>query len=130
MTVSRHCRGFSLIEILVAFTIAAMALGVVSRIFGRGVVTTVQGAEYAQAVAVAESRLAAAGLPGAGPGSESGRVDRKYDWDRTVDDYAGAPAGGTAPPLPLREVTVEVSWRSHGRINHIELHTLKPEPVE
>lgn len=123
----RHLRGFSLIEILVAFTIAAMALGVISRIFGRGVTTTLQGTEYAQAVAIAQSKLAEAGLPDGDNGPDSGREDDKYAWHREINSYGGF-KGTSAPPLPLREVAVEVSWQSHGRKNQIQLHTLKPEP--
>jgi len=57
----RH-KGFSLLEILVAFVIMAVALTIVLRIFGSGVNNAVISEDYTIAVQIAESLLASAGV--------------------------------------------------------------------
>ena len=54
--------GFSLLEMLVAFTILAFSLVVILRIFSSGIGTAVTAEEYTAAVQIAESLLAKTGL--------------------------------------------------------------------
>jgi general secretion pathway protein I len=122
----RRIAGFSLIEVLVAFTIMALALGVVYQIFGRGAAAMTLGEEYAQAIAIAESRLAGAALP---ESSGSGRELDRYDWELRSEPVA--PDNGAAETaLALKRIDVEVRWRSRGREHQVGLTTLKPVAAE
>ena len=58
----RRSRGYTLVEVLVAFVIMAMALTVLLRIFSGGVRNVALSSDYAKAVLIAESRLATAGI--------------------------------------------------------------------
>ena len=76
----RH-KGFSLLEILVAFVIMAVALTIVLRIFGSGVNNAVVSEDYNIAVQIAESMLARAGVETALEiGDISGNVADKFFW--------------------------------------------------
>ena len=58
----KRSRGYTLVEVLVAFMIMALALTVLLRIFASGVRNVSVSSEYAQAVLIGESRLATAGI--------------------------------------------------------------------
>ena len=61
MNAKRHCHAYTLIEVLVAMMILALSLTVIFRIFGGGLNKIGIASDYARAVMVAESVLAAAG---------------------------------------------------------------------
>ena len=88
MRANRHQRGFSLIEILVAFMILAMSLTVIYRIFSGGLRNVALSEDYARAVLVAESQLAAIGI--SEPlvrGVSSGEWGERFRWQRVVEQY-------------------------------------------
>ena len=62
MRSERRSGGYTLIEVLVAFMIMAMALTVLLRIFSGGVRNIDVSSDYARAVLIAESQLAATGI--------------------------------------------------------------------
>ncbi|MBI1733230.1 MAG: general secretion pathway protein GspI [Gammaproteobacteria bacterium] len=119
--------GFSLLETLVAFSIAALALGVIFQIYARGTASVVQAGDYARAVAIAESRmteLSAADAPGI---AASGVAAERYLWTIETGPYQdGAPAELDSL-LRLRRVDVEVRWEDRGKARSFRLSTLKPE---
>ena len=117
--------GFTLLEVLVAFSITAMALGVVFQIFGKGSTALVLGDEYAEAVAIAESRLAEWSVGPEGQVARSGS-DGRYGWQVDVSDYGDAGAAGAKTPLELKQLAVEVRWESRGQTRVVKLQTLKP----
>ncbi|MGQ0591933.1 MAG: type IV pilus modification PilV family protein, partial [Gammaproteobacteria bacterium] len=57
----RHARGISLLEVLVAFAIMALALGLLLRIFGTGLRSSAAAERYSAATLWAESLMAGAG---------------------------------------------------------------------
>ncbi len=77
--------GFSLLEILVAFSILAVALTLVLRIFGSGVNAAVVSEEYSLAVQIAESLMARTGVETPLQSGEiSGSEADKFDWSVSI----------------------------------------------
>jgi len=106
-------RGFSLIEVLVAFVILALALGVLMRIFAGGLnnIGTAEG--YTRALAIAESRLAAAGIEAPlTEGENQGEDEQGFSWRTRVQraDDVPPPTEGISPAVDLFRVDVTVQW--------------------
>lgn len=114
--VRRPPRGFTLVEILVAFAILVLTFAAVMQAMSGGLrILSVSGA-HAEATRLAESRLAEAGQkaplsPGVAEGTEG-----RYRWRTEVTPYDGtnSAAKATAPPLYL--VTVTVRWNANRRV--------------
>ena len=124
----RRQSGFSLLETLVAFTITAITLGVLFQIYAKGTTAVVVAGEYAEALALAESKLAGVSVSDAIPGFDvRGRSGDKYDWEIRMEDYGAASPETDSPSwFSLARVDVNVSWRSRNRLHEVALQTLKP----
>lgn len=118
-------QGFSLLEVLVAFVITALALGVVFQIFGKGTTALGLGREYAQAIALAESQLAATSIDGA-TATMAGRFADQFDWRVNTGTPTVPPPPGATSVLTLRQVVVDVQWMSRGQPHTLQLTTLQP----
>jgi len=119
-------RGFSLLEILVAFSILAMALGVLYQIFSQGSRAAILTEEYTQAMIVAESRLASIGIDtNILMSGDQGTEDNKYHWTTSIQPYAGIDDSSVLTGASLYEVNVNVAWESLGKPYGVELHSLK-----
>ena len=81
-------RGFSLLEVLVAFAILAIALGVIMQIFSTGLRNVMVGEDYTRAILLAQSKLASLGAEESlQPGEQTGAFDEGYRWRVTVQPY-------------------------------------------
>lgn len=118
--------GFTLIEVLVAFSITALALGILFQIYAKGTTAAILGNEYNQATAIAESKIASLGITEELETlAQSGTENGKYHWQIEVQDYAtDTPA--FVSPVSLKQVTLKVYWESRGHTRSISLNTLKP----
>ena len=106
--------GFTLLEILVAFTILAMGMGVLMQIFSRGVNGAILSDRYARASTLAESKLASTGIEEPlKEGVSSGKFDDDFTWTLNVrpfeDPSLEALPGGVAPILNVRLFEVELA---------------------
>lgn len=107
------CRGFSLLEVLVAFIILSLALGVLMRIFSGGLGNIGAAEHYSRAVAIAESQLAAAGIESPlTEGENAGEMENGYTWRTSVRRYDAdeQPLEGVVLPVDLYQVEVTVNW--------------------
>lgn len=109
-------RGFSLLEILVAFSILSLSLGVLMQIFSGSLNNASITREQVQATTLAQSLLASAGIEGPLAAGESTGGDDKFRWSLSVTPFAVATqptdrAGIRSPGLlDLWEVSVRVTW--------------------
>ena len=122
-------KGFSLLEILVAFCILAISLGILLKIFSAGVNTAIVAEDYTAAVQIAESLMAKTGLESSLQATaDAGTENDKYDWEVTVSPYFFNPEHNDETTLTraLFKIKVVVSWEiSKTKRRQIELITLK-----
>ena len=122
-------QGFSLLEILIAFSILALSLGILLKIFSAGVNTAVVAEDYTAAVQIAESLMAKTGVETPLQANQaSGVENEKYHWLVEVSPFEFNPENvdPTALTAVLFKVKVTVSW-GDDNVNdrQIELTTLK-----
>ncbi len=122
-------RGFSLLEILIAFAILALSLGVLLRIFSGGLVNAVVAEDYTVAVQIAESVMAKTGteIP-LKAFQDAGEANDKYRWRLTISPYniIGEKVDPKKLPVELFKVSVSVAWGDCiDDDRQIELNTLK-----
>lgn len=124
-------QGFSLLEILIAFSILALSLGILLKIFSGGVNTAIVAEDYTIAVQIAESIISKTGsvIPLKGHQS-SGDENKKYHWELVISPYtlAGESFDPKSVPVELFKVQVTVVWgegEGAGDDRQIQLSTLK-----
>ncbi len=121
-------RGFTLLEVLVAFAIAAGALAVLFRTAVDGGTAAEAAARYGEALSHARSRLAAVEGAALRPGDASGE-DGAYRWRTRIALVAEAPPVRDGPPAPaLYAVTVAVGWGDGSAARNVELATRRLGP--
>jgi general secretion pathway protein I len=81
-------QGFSLLEILIAFTILAFSLSILLNIFSSGVNSAMVSEEYTTAVQIAESQMAKIGAESKlHNGRNSGVENDKYRWEVDIRPF-------------------------------------------
>ncbi|HET6265164.1 MAG TPA: prepilin-type N-terminal cleavage/methylation domain-containing protein [Usitatibacter sp.] len=122
-------RGFTLIEVVTAFVMLTLVLAVSYEVFATGLKRAGDLEDYSQALAIAQSRLAEAGL---GEHFEQGQTmgeseDRRYRWTLSIskfDDGRDPAVQQVAAYLPVR-MAVRVSWVTGSQLEkHLDLSTL------
>jgi general secretion pathway protein I len=113
-------RGFSLLEVLVAFVIVALVGTALFQLFGGALNNAAAADDYSRAVLLAESRLASTALESVplreGGGDQGRSEDGKYTWVTTVQPYVGPDTTpdqdrlGQAANVKLWRISVTVSW--------------------
>lgn len=105
-------RGFTLLEVLVAFVVMALSLGVLLHIFSLAMRTTSTAENHQRAILLAESKLAevTAGKV-LEPGRDSGRFDDRFHWSARIDRFELADEQDQIEfPVEPYRVQVAVSW--------------------
>lgn len=117
--------GFSLLEVVVAFAILAIALGALYQIFSSAARQATLVEDYMRALALAEVKLTEAGIAQAlGSGVQGGETDDRLRWRRAVEPYVPAQELGGSSLRPYR-VAVEVRWIHDGRERAVALETVR-----
>ncbi len=120
-------RGFTLIEVLVAFSILSLTLAALFALLSAGTRNTRVADEYSRAVVFAETKMAELGVTAPlRSGTTQGRFDEDYLWELRV----GKPLRHEVSLDPdeeweLLELTLRVAWQSMGQERDITLSTLR-----
>jgi general secretion pathway protein I len=126
----RRARGFTLIEVVVAFVLLSLVLAVSFEIFTNGFSRAAELEEYSQALQVAQSRLAAAGVEETLKEGETqgDSEDRRFHWITRVTRSDEGVDPSKPPPsiFSLYRVEASVTWRgSSGKDRALSLVTLQ-----
>jgi general secretion pathway protein I len=123
--------GFTLIEIIVAFTITALILGAMYQLFSTGVRSSTAAGSYGEAVMIAESTLDTFGtvrplVPEEVRDVVGGRFARLTMVRPRPDlvETAGGDATIAAAPM-LYQIDIEVTWAEARRTRSVSLTTLR-----
>lgn len=120
--------GFSLLEILIAFSILALSLGILLNIFSGGLRRTIVAEEYQQAVTIAQAKMASAGVEfPMDEGQKKGQVLERFNWTLIVEplntnDVATA---SEAMGIQVYQVISRVQWMAGDNDRQIELTSIK-----
>lgn len=125
VSVRRAMGGFSLLEVLVAFSIMAMALGALYQSVGSSVNATLRG-EYQSRAAVAATSLLSlyASVPPEGLAT-SGQTPDGMSWSARSVPLEDADA--TPSPRRLQRLEIRLTWQEAGREREFAVATLVPE---
>ena len=122
-------RGFTLIEVVVAFVLLALVLGTAFQVFSAGLARASELDNRATALAIAQSQLATAGVEQAlKEGETRGESqDRRFQWVvRIAKTDEGIDPSKPAPSIyVLYRIDVSVGWKTaDGRDRSESLSTL------
>lgn len=122
-------RGFSLLEVLAAFTVLSLFVTAAFQAFSVGADVTERYGDHIRAQMLARSTLEtlAAGRALA-PGEKKGQVvldgsDRIFRWRAVIADYELPGSRRESPHAPLRAI-VEVTWGDAAAYGSFELNAL------
>ena len=124
MSASRRQLGLTLLELLVAFAIMAMALGLLYRVMGGSARSAGDIERYQRAVVLAQSLLSLRDTVPEGGWQQAGESSG-FRWQIQSMPYATGVSGPTIPVL--HEVSIAIVWSEESRQRTLELTTLRPE---
>lgn len=117
-------QGFTLLEVLVAFTILALMMGVLLQVFSGGLRTAEVARNHAVGALLAQSKLAAIGIEEPlVEGERTGDFDNGYRWRYSIDRYQEHD-GEEEEIVPYR-LTLTVEWGPAGSGGSVTLTTLR-----
>ncbi len=130
-------RGFTLLEVLVAFVIAALALGVMFQASLGGLRATTMASHYQEALSLARSHLAAAAAGTMAGREQSGDDGRGFRWTVRIKP-AGTitlargpdeqPSDGPRARTTLYAISVTETWTADGGERQVRLDSARLGP--
>jgi general secretion pathway protein I len=122
--------GFTVVEVVVALTIVALAFSVLLNVMSNSIRQTGQAETVAEAGSLAQSLLAKIGteLP-LRDGQITGDSDRGFRWRVQIDPY-GDGTDRREWPVAAHQVLAEVLWRDGLQQRSVLLTTLRLGPKE
>lgn len=123
---ARRCNGFSLIEVLVAFSIMAMSLGALYQSVGTSVRNVQRIESTTRASVIAQSILNLYPYASSEGISTSGVSPDGFTWVAETHVHESVPTSA-AVPRRLHKLEVRVTWADGGVARDFRLNTLIPE---
>lgn len=124
-------RGFSLLEVLVAFAILSVSLGALLQVFATGLRNAGMADDYTRATLYAESILAAIGREAPlSAGAREGSINDQFSWRGTVSEYTDGLPDPERTQIRAYRVSVEVFWPGLAQTRSVTLETLRLAPFE
>ena len=125
--------GLTLLEVLVAFVILAVAMTTVMQVFSTGLEGTRRAEAANLAAVMAESKLATVGVEiPVRAGRQNGVEANGIAWAVEIEPYRegeGEGIGETQPPMNALQVRIEVNWPGvRGATESFVLHTMRLAP--
>lgn len=130
--------GFTLLEVMAAIVILALAFAILLKAMGSSVALTHKAAARTEAAAWAQSLLDSAYvMTPPQPGTTAGRFDATYRWRLDVQPWQPPQTGGagqkpSADPLRLYKLDLAVMWGAPPRqhVAHFAtLRVVRPRPT-
>ena len=120
--------GYFLLEVLVAFAILSLSLGVLLQVIAVGLRNTAVAEEYTQARLYAESLLTALRKQSLVQAAvEEGQLDERFYWRSSVTPYNQVTQ---TPGLTPYRLSIEVFWRGPRQARSVMLETLRLVPSD
>ena len=112
---TRHARGFSLLEVIAAIMLLAIAFAALMEVAGGSIRLSQKASDYTQAALWARSKLDSQFvLEPVAPGMTQGNFDNRYRWRLQVTPWTGP--GVTPPNTPyafqMYKLDLDVMWGS------------------
>ncbi len=128
-------RGFTLLEVMVAFLIASLAVGAMARTTTVAIESTRAASRTDEAVTRAESHLAAISAAPLLDSDRQGEDGGGFHWHARISRTGVVHPAATLTDVPpgsvtLYRLTVVISWREDGRSRSMELDSAKLGPVQ
>lgn len=123
---ARHQGGFSLLEVIAAMLLLAIAFTALMKVAGGAISLTQNAAAHSEAAMWARSLLDSAFVgQRLKPGTRSGQFNRKFHWQLQVTPWRLA--GKTPPnaPLQLYQLDLDVRWGPPGHVRSAQFRTLR-----
>ena len=121
--------GFSLIEVLFALAVIGLALGATATLLGNGVLGDAATGNVDAAVALADSKLAEAGIATPlAPGETHGTFDR-YRWSVAIARYTDTETEDDPAAPPLFRIAAKIARSDGVRARQIDVETLRLGPA-
>ncbi len=123
-------RGFSLLEMLISFSILAVSLGILLKIFSSGIITAQVADNYTTAAQIASNLMAKTGVETPLKISENIGVENEfYHWRVRVNPqtFVSTELDLRGLPVDLFNVNVQVWWGDDDKTDDrvLELSTMK-----
>jgi general secretion pathway protein I len=128
---SPKASGFTLLELLIAFVIFALAAGILMQLVAGSLRNARQSSLYTQAALYAQSKLDEIGMgESLKEGSDTGRFDDQFEWVMAVQKQEAPPSQTgaiEAVPIDLYRIDLTVRWRDNpqGKIKESSYATLR-----
>jgi general secretion pathway protein I len=130
-TAHRASGGFTLLEVVLAFSILALGMTLAMQGATSSMRQAQQASEHTKAALHAQNLLDNAGLDAPlEPGSSRGRIEPGYQWELEVREYTPADEGlvaleGLNAPVQLLELDLLIEWQRGAQRREARFRTLR-----